>query len=103
MNLTIRLATPVEEWAVRWLAASDCRPRPSGDLLLAERDDGAPVAAMSLTTGASISDPFADSEDAVRLLRRRRYQLLRQGGNVTPMRSLRRGACGARTVQASRP
>jgi hypothetical protein len=39
---------------------------------------------------AAIADPFENTADAVRLLSLRRYQLLRQGGDVAPARSLLR-------------
>jgi hypothetical protein len=37
-----------------------------------------------------LADPFRHSADAARLLKLRRYQLLRQGGDVGPARSLLR-------------
>jgi hypothetical protein len=76
--LTIRAATP-----------RDSRPRMRGPALLAERD-GVPIAAIALTSGTVVVDPFSPTEDAVALLRSRRYRLLRQGGDVAPVRSLLR-------------
>ena len=37
-----------------------------------------------------IADPFEHTEDAVRMLSLRRYQLMRQGADVAPARSLLR-------------
>jgi hypothetical protein len=55
---------------------SDLTIRADGAMLLAERD-GATVAAIALSDGAVVSDATA-----VAALRRRRYQILRQGGDV---------------------
>jgi hypothetical protein len=85
--LTIRVATPQDEYALLRLAALEGRSRLSGRTLLAERD-GQAIAAVALTSGAVISHP--DGADAVRQLRRRRYQLLRQSGDVGPVASLLR-------------
>ena len=88
-SLTIRLAAPDDARAVRRLAALDSARAPRGNVLLAETD-GVPVAAISLYTGAVVADPFQHSSEAVRLLRLRRYQLLRQGGDAGPARQLLR-------------
>jgi hypothetical protein len=88
-SLTIRLARPDDARALHRLAELDsARPLP-GRVLLAELG-GAPLAAVSLESGAATADPFQHSADAVRLLSLRRYQLLRQGGDVAPARSLLR-------------
>jgi hypothetical protein len=87
--LTIRVANPDDVPALRRLAGLDSAPPLSGRVLLAELD-GAPLAAVAVATGATIADPFQHSADAVRLLSLRRYQLLRQGGDVAPARSLLR-------------
>jgi hypothetical protein len=87
--LTIRVAGPRDDAALLRLAAlDDARPL-TGRVLLAESGGGV-VAAVSLTTGAAIADPFEYTNEAVHLLRLRRYQLLRQGGDVAPARSLLR-------------
>jgi hypothetical protein len=85
--LTIRVATPRDEHDLLRLAARKGRSRPTGRTLLAERD-GVTIAAVALTSGAVVSDPAAG--DAVRQLRRRRYQLLRQSGDVGPVALLLR-------------
>jgi hypothetical protein len=87
--LTIRLATPEDAASLRQLAALDSARPLTGRVLLAELD-GAPLAAVALENGSVTADPFRHSHDAVRLLMLRRYQLLRQGGDVAPARSLLR-------------
>ena len=57
--------------------------------LLAERD-GVAIAAIALTSGRLATDASSAAADAVRRLRYRRYELLRQGGDVGPAWSLLR-------------
>jgi hypothetical protein len=87
--LTIRLASPEDTVALRRLAQLDCAAPLGGRVLLAELD-GQSVAAVSLESGSMIADPFRHSADAARLLKVRRHQLLRQGSDVAPARSLLR-------------
>ena len=94
-SLTVRIAEPRDDATLRRLAVLDSATPLPGRVLLAE-SDGGPVAAVSLETGAVTADPFQYTEAAVRILRLRRYQLMRQGGDVAPARSLlRRFAPGA--------
>ena len=86
MSLTVRAATPRDADA---LSQVDNRALLTGPALIAERD-GVALAAVALTSGAVAADPFRPTGEAVRLLRRRRYQLLRQGGDVGPAGSLLR-------------
>jgi hypothetical protein len=88
-HLTIRMATPDDARAVRRLADLDSTAVPTGRVLLAELD-GAPLAAVSVETGATVADPFEHSAHAVHELRLRRYRIVRQGGDVAPARSLLR-------------
>jgi hypothetical protein len=87
--LTIRLAAPTDAATLRRLAALDSAAPLRGHVLLAE-SNGVPVAAISLKTGLVAADPFQYTQAAVHLLRLRRYQLLRQGGDVAPARQLLR-------------
>ena len=87
--VTIRLAAPSDAAALRRLAQLDSAPILRGHVLLAETD-GVPTAAISLRTGLVTADPFQHSALAVQLLRRRRYQLLRQGGDAAPARHVLR-------------
>jgi hypothetical protein len=86
-QLSFRLATTDDGHTLQRLAVLDSAAPLSGRVLLAEAD-GAPMAAVSLSSGAVIADPFEPTADAVRLLELRRYQLTRQDGNVAPARSL---------------
>jgi hypothetical protein len=99
MSLVIRAATPHDAPALAHLAGLDRRPSLRGQVLIAETG-GRPVAAVGLTSGAIVADPFLPGADAVRALRERRYRVLRQGGDVGPVTAvLRRVAPGVRTVR----
>jgi hypothetical protein len=87
--IMIRAATPHDADTLRRLAALDSRPQPHGNALLA-KCDGVPIAAIALTSGLVVADPFHPTVDAVHLLRHRRYRLLRQGGDVGLARTLLR-------------
>jgi hypothetical protein len=87
--MTIRAATSADSGAVRRLAASNSRPRPRGPLLVAEHD-GEMLAAIAVSSGAVITDPATSVGDVVRGLRRHRYGLLRQNGDVAAARMLLR-------------
>jgi hypothetical protein len=94
-SLTIRVAGARDDAALHRLVRLDSAKPLTGTVLIAASDDG-PLAAVSLETGAVTADPFQYTEAAVRVLRLRRYQLLRQGGDVAPARLLlRRFAPGA--------
>jgi hypothetical protein len=88
-HFTIRVAGPEDIRALWRLAELDSAAPLNGHVLLAEVDRE-PIAAISLESGAAIADPFAHTADAVHMLSLRRYQLLRQGGDVAPARSLLR-------------
>jgi hypothetical protein len=87
--LTIRMAAPEDARALRRLAGLDSARPLRGRVLLAE-SEGVPVAAVSLEAGTVTADPFQHSGEAVRMLKLRRYQLLRQGGDAAPARTLLR-------------
>ena len=59
--------------------------------LVAERD-GSPVAAVGLTTGAVLLGRRPQVDPVVRALRRVRYRVLRQGGEVVRLAALREAA-----------
>ena len=88
-HLTIRAARQYELDVLSRLAGRDGRHRHRGQALLAERD-GIAIAAIALTSGSVLTDRRHATGDAVRLLRLRRYQILRQGGDVGPAWSLLR-------------
>lgn len=87
--LTIRAATSADTGAIRRLAGSTSRARPRGPLLVAEHN-GEMLAAIAVSSGAVITDPGNPVADVVRGLRRRRYQLLRQNGDIGTARTLLR-------------
>ena len=87
--LTIRTATARDAAALARLAALDSRPSLTGHVLVAEQS-GVPVAALALSSGAVATDPLSFTAGAVAALRSRRYQFLRQGGDVGPVASLLR-------------
>jgi hypothetical protein len=86
---TIRAAGAEDAQALRRLAQLESARPLTGHVLVAELD-GEPLAAVSLETGAAIADPFRRSAEAVELLRRRRYRIVRQGSEVDQARSLLR-------------
>ena len=80
-TITIRQAEQRDAEVLRRLAAIDHRPPLAGPVLVAAVA-GIPLAAIALGSGAVVADRSRPALDAVRLLRRRRYRLLRQGGDV---------------------
>ena len=79
--VTIRAATASDREALRNLTALGSRQYLSGRGLVAEID-GEAIAAISLTSGAVVANPDRVHTRLVHSLRRRRYLILRQGGDV---------------------
>jgi hypothetical protein len=67
-QVTLRLATAADGLALRWLAQLDSRPLPPGPHLVAERD-GSIDAALSLSDGTLIANPFLHTAHLGELLR----------------------------------
>jgi hypothetical protein len=89
--LTIRVALP-DSRTLQLLSWSARRSEPpAGKALVAERD-GAPVAAIGITSGSMLTDPLSPTADAERLLKLTRYRILRQGGQTGAAPSLLRRA-----------
>ena len=86
-SIVIRPARPSDEDAVRLVAQRDSRAVPDGELLIADVE-GAVRAAISLTTGEIVADPFQRTEELVRVLSLRRAQLRHE--DRRPNRGLRR-------------
>ena len=82
--LSIRLSTKQDGDV---LSTLDHGARRTGRVLIAERD-GVPIAAVALTSGAVAAYASSTAGDAVRLLRKRRYRLMRQSGEVVRLASL---------------
>ncbi len=74
--VVIRLAVSDDELALRRLAQLDSARPLSGQKLLAEYG-GSLVAAVSMTDGSAIADPFRTTADTVELLHLRAAQLER--------------------------
>ena len=67
IEIVIRRAEPADAAALRRVAALDSARVPDGALLVAEVD-GAVRAALSVTTGEHVSDPFFPTSELVELL-----------------------------------
>jgi hypothetical protein len=66
-SVLIRLARDEDAVALTRLAILDSALRPAGEVLIAEAD-GELVAARSVTTGTTVSDPFRPTADVLALL-----------------------------------
>jgi len=93
--VTVRLAAAGDAPAVALLAELDSTLPPSGPLLLGERD-GRPIAALSLSDGAVVANPFVATADVVALLELRARQL----GQTGRRRHRRRRAIAWRLLRA---
>jgi hypothetical protein len=77
-TISIRTATPDDAHSVTRLALLDSAQPPAAPLLLAERD-GRLEAALSISDGTAIADPFAPTAELIALLRVRAERL--RGGS----------------------
>jgi len=73
-QVTIRRAYPDDVDDLARLAALDCRRLPAGELLVGEVN-GAVWAALSISSGIAVADPFRPSAGIIRLLEIRAAQL----------------------------
>jgi hypothetical protein len=73
-RVTLRLSTPADERPLARLAALDSSEPPGGPILLAEVD-GQLLAAMSVTDGTIIANPFRRTAAVIELLQARARQL----------------------------
>ncbi|HEX8647302.1 MAG TPA: hypothetical protein VF715_10410 [Thermoleophilaceae bacterium] len=80
-SVSIRRAGPHDAPALCRLAALDSASPLRGEVLMAEVD-GVALAALSLSDGACVADPFSPTAELLALLRVRRQQL----GGVEPPR-----------------
>ena len=87
--ITTRAATLHDTDAVARLAPQDAGWHVGGTALVAEAD-GAVVAVIGITSGAVFADPAAPDSAAIRLLRERRYRILRRGGDARQAQTPRR-------------
>ena len=72
--IALRVAQPEDDYDVSRLAQLDDAPQPIGPVMLAVVD-GEAVAALSLSDGRVVANPFVATEKAVTLLRLRATQL----------------------------
>jgi hypothetical protein len=72
--VVIRQAAPDDSGRLQRLAVLDSAPQPHGPMLVAERE-GVLVAALPLSGGRAIADPFEPTAGIVGLLELRRTQL----------------------------
>jgi hypothetical protein len=82
-HLTIRATTRHDTDALQRLTRRERHQRLAGPALIAERN-GIAIAAVALTSGRTATDASPHAADAARALRRRRYEVQRQGGDVGP-------------------
>ena len=73
-SVTLRFGSPADNGALARLAAVDSAEPPAQPVLLAEVD-GQVVAALALSDGTSIANPFSPTADLIDLLRTRATQL----------------------------
>ncbi|MDQ3936552.1 MAG: hypothetical protein M3340_18175 [Actinomycetota bacterium] len=93
--VSIRRALPEDAAALLRLAALDSERPLAGSVLLAEAD-GEPLAALSLSDGRVVADPFRSTEPLVALLRVRGQQVGGAAGGRRRLRRLRTAAQPAR-------
>jgi hypothetical protein len=85
-RIEIRPTRPADMDELRRVAQRDSRPVPDGELLVATAE-GEIRAAISLSAGEVIADPFHHTEEMVRMLVQRHAQMAHRGA---PSRGLRR-------------
>ena len=87
-NVTIRVAGPADDEALTRLAELDSRPAPAGYVLVAEVG-GELRAAVPVTGGQPVADPFHPTAALTSLLALRARQL--RGRDLEPFAPARRG------------
>ena len=101
-SITIRRARLDDARTLRDLAGLDSSPRvPGGEVLLAELD-GRPVAALSLTDGTKVADPFVPTAHVTALLDVRSRALAGGPAYGSTMRSAASVARAMRSWTSSR-
>ena len=98
-HMTIRTLCEEDRESIVRLAQLDSSPAPEGHLLGAVVH-GRLVAALSLTSGESVANPFIPSEEARSLLELRAKQLKPRRRGLLPRRRRRRGSLGAQPAGA---
>ena len=88
-SVSIRRAGPHDAPALHRLAALDSAAPLRGEVLMAEAD-GVVLAALSLSDGSAVADPFSPTAELVALLRLRRGQMCASDPPSRGRRLLRR-------------
>ena len=88
-TMTIRTLGPADREAIEAIAARDSRPVPFGTLLGAEVE-GKLLAAISVESGAMVSDPFARTAELRQLLELRVSQISARDADASRGRTGRR-------------
>ena len=82
-TVAVRMAGPGDEAAIRRIAALDDRKAPTGRVLLAEVQ-GELIAALGVTDGRAVADPFRWTSDVMALLEMRAAQSAGAGDAPAP-------------------
>lgn len=93
--LTIRATAPSDTDELAHMVTLGSRAYPPGSTGLVAEVDGTAVAAISLTSGAVLTDLERAHPRTVKSLRYRRYQILRQGGDLGRARNVLRRLAAA--------
>ena len=95
--ITVRVARAEDAAALVRLAALDSAELPRGAVLLAE-SDGAPLAALPVSGGSSIADPFQRTLGVVQILELRAAQLRAAGDRALAPNLMDRVRAAARAL-----
>lgn len=101
--VSIRTSNPTDTDVLANFATLGARPYVPGARGLVAEVDGTPIAAISLTSGAVAADPERAHSGVVDSLRYRRYQILRQGGDLGRARNVLRRLAPARRAPQESP
>lgn len=82
-SVAVRLARPEDEQAIRRIAALDGKRAPAGRVLVAEADSEL-IAALPVTGGDAVADPFRWTADVVELMKMRAAQMADAGAVPVP-------------------
>jgi hypothetical protein len=73
-SVAVRLARPEDDEAIRRVASLDGKKAPEGRVLVAEAD-GEIIAALALSGGHAVADPFRWTSDVLALMEMRAEQI----------------------------
>ena len=90
-TISIRRAVEADRAVIERLAALDSSPTPTGAILIAEVGDE-PQAAMQISTGVTVANPFRPTANLVELLSHRAASLRESSGSSRRFRLRQRRA-----------